>query len=94
MKTQTLKVYQADPETGEMRPRHKLETEIAAPDLDMAMDKARVLLCEAGLARIRSLNAAPDNVLIAYCEAPELVAQKVGGLEIRRPGRARPKELG
>jgi hypothetical protein len=94
MKPQTLRIYQADPETGEMRPRKRLEKKIEGDNLDEAMAKARAYLKQSGLTRIRSINAAPDNILIAYCEAPEMVAETVGGLEIRRPARVRPREEG
>lgn len=94
MKPQTLKIYQADPETGEMKLRKKAQLQITADNIDEAMDKARKLAQEKGLPRIRSINAAPDNTLLIYCEAPVQTVLDVSGPEARRPAKALAREEG
>lgn len=73
MKPLKLKVYVAD-KTGEMKPDRRDLGSVKANDLDKAMAMARELLFKKGYPPIRSINAAPGDLLLVYCEAP---AQKV-----------------
>lgn len=89
-----LKIFKADPKTGEMTPDAGPELTVTGRNIDACMDAARKLLAERGYPTVRSINVGEDSTLVVYCEEPPQKVEETEatkGLYFNRPDRYKVK---
>lgn len=85
-----LKVYVADPRTGEMMEDKKPAMSVQGKTVDRCIEAARELLSARQYPPVRSINAGADDTLLVYCARHEQGVEATDttrGLKFKRPSK-------